>query len=95
MPAIASAVFIASSSSSPAGTTLATRPDNSASAASIIRPVRHISIALALPIARVSRCDPPMPGVTPSLISGWPNLALSAAMMKSAIIATSQPPPSA
>ena len=36
-----------------------------------------------------------MPGVTPSLISGWPNLALSAAMMKSAIIATSQPPPSA
>ena len=43
----------------------------------------------------VSRCDPPMPGVTPSLISGWPNLAVSAAMMKSAIIATSQPPPSA
>ena len=36
-----------------------------------------------------------MPGVTPSLISGWPNFALSAAMMKSAIIATSQPPPSA
>ena len=36
-----------------------------------------------------------MPGVTPSLISGWPNLAVSAAMMKSAIIATSQPPPSA
>ena len=34
-------------------------------------------------------------GVTPSLISGWPNFALSAAMMKSAIIATSQPPPSA
>ena len=27
--------------------------------------------------------------------SGWPNWALSAAMMKSAIIATSQPPPSA
>src|SRR5215510_950156 len=24
-----------------------------------------------------------MPGITPSLISGWPNLALSAAMMKS------------
>ena len=36
-----------------------------------------------------------MPGVTPNLISGWPNLALSAAMMKSAIIATSQPPPNA
>ena len=38
---------------------------------------------------------PPMPGTTPSLISGWPNFALSAAMMKSAIIASSQPPPSA
>jgi hypothetical protein len=29
------------------------------------------------------------------LISGWPNFALSAAMMKSAIIASSHPPPSA
>jgi len=31
----------------------------------------------------------------PSLISGWPNRAVSAAMMKSHIIASSQPPPSA
>jgi hypothetical protein len=31
----------------------------------------------------------------PSLISGWPNFALSAAMMKSHIMASSQPPPSA
>ena len=52
-------------------------------------------MALAFPTARVRRCDPPMPGVTPSLISGWPNLALSAAMMMSAIIASSHPPPSA
>ncbi len=29
------------------------------------------------------------------VISGWPNFAVSAAMMKSHIIATSQPPPSA
>ena len=36
-----------------------------------------------------------MPGMTPSVISGWPNLAVSAAMMKSHIMATSQPPPSA
>ena len=34
-------------------------------------------------------------GVTPSLISGWPNWAFSPAMMKSAIIASSPPPPSA
>jgi len=36
-----------------------------------------------------------MPGMTPSLISGWPNFALSAAMTRSHIIASSQPPPSA
>ena len=36
-----------------------------------------------------------MPGAMPSLISGWPNFAVSAAMMKSAIIASSQPPPRA
>ena len=72
-----------------------TRPQRSASAASIMRPVRHISIAFDLPTKRVRRCVPPAPGMTPSLISGWPNLAVSAAMMKSHIIASSQPPPSA
>ena len=54
-----------------------------------------MSIALALPTARVSRCVPPAPGMTPSVISGWPNFAVSAAMMMSHIIASSQPPPSA
>ena len=90
-----SAAFIASSIRLASGTTRATRPERSASAASIMRPVRHMSIALALPTARVSRCVPPMPGMTPSLISGWPNFALSAAMMKSQCMASSQPPPSA
>ena len=52
-------------------------------------------MAFDLPTTRVSRCEPPMPGMTPSVISGWPNLALSAAMMKSHIMASSQPPPSA
>ena len=52
-------------------------------------------MALALPTARVRRCVPPMPGMTPSLISGCPNLAVSAAMIRSHIIAISQPPPSA
>ena len=41
------------------------------------------------------RCDPPAPGITPRLISGWPNRAVSAARMKSHIIASSHPPPSA
>ena len=90
-----SATFIASSIRFAAGTTRATSPDFSASAASIMRPVKIISIALALPTARVSRCVPPIPGMTPSLISGWPNLALSAAMMTSHCMASSQPPPSA
>ena len=52
-------------------------------------------IEIELNDVQAMRCDPPIPGVTPSLISGWPNFALSAAMMKSAIIATSQPPPRA
>ena len=93
--AIASAVFIASSINAAAGTTRATRLARSASVASIMRPVRHISMALALPIWRISRCVPPDPGMTPSLISGWPNLAVSAAMAISHIMASSHPPPRA
>ena len=70
-------------------------PARSASCASIIRPVRHHSIAFALPTARGSRCVPPKPGIVPIVISGWPNFAVSAAMMMSHAIASSQPPPSA
>ena len=36
-----------------------------------------------------------MPGITPRLISGCPNFAVSAARMMSHIIASSHPPPSA
>ena len=39
-----------------------------------VRPLRIMSIATALPTARVRRCVPPAPGITPRLISGWPNL---------------------
>ncbi len=46
--AILSASFRASSISASAGTTRATRPDARASAASIIRPLRHISMRLGL-----------------------------------------------
>ena len=53
--AIASAVFSASARSSAAGITRDTRPERSASAASIMRPVRHISIAFDLPTKRVRR----------------------------------------
>jgi hypothetical protein len=36
-----------------------------------------------------------IPGITPRLISGWPNLAFSAAIIMSHNIANSHPPPRA
>ena len=35
-----------------------------------LSPVRIISMALDLPTALISLCVPPMPGITPSWISG-------------------------
>ncbi|MCY1377729.1 hypothetical protein D9M69_653180 [compost metagenome] len=52
-------------------------------------------MAFALPMARVRRWVPPAPGKVPTLTSGWPNRAPSAAMIRSHIITSSQPPPSA
>ena len=89
------AAFRASAISMSAGTTRAASPQLSASAASMVRPVRHRSIALDLPTMRVRRWLPPRPGMMPRVISGWPNLAVSAAMMKSQASASSQPPPRA
>ncbi|MCY1378953.1 hypothetical protein D9M69_666270 [compost metagenome] len=94
-PQMMSAAPRASSISLSSGTTRLTRPARSASVASIMRAVSTMSMALDLPTARGRRCVPPAPGMMPSLISGWPNFALSAAMMKSHIMASSQPPPSA
>ncbi|MFN8539693.1 MAG: hypothetical protein U0232_19705 [Thermomicrobiales bacterium] len=39
------------------------------------------------------RWVPPAPGMTPMLISGWPKRALSAATIRSQVIASSLPPP--
>ncbi|MNT42282.1 hypothetical protein D3C72_1786990 [compost metagenome] len=94
-PATMMAAPSASSMSLSKDTTRLTSPARSASIASIMRPVNAMSMAFDLPTARGKRCVPPAPGITPSLISGWPNLAVSDAMMKSHIIASSQPPPSA
>ena len=47
---------------------LLTKPMLSASSASIILPVKHISIDFDLPINLVSLCVPPAPGLTPRLI---------------------------
>ncbi|MCY1183331.1 hypothetical protein D9M73_239410 [compost metagenome] len=52
-------------------------------------------MALALPTARARRWVPPAPGSVPTFTSGWPKRALSAATIRSHIIASSQPPPSA
>ena len=51
------------------------------------------SIASDLPTARVSRCVPPAPGMTPTPVSGCPNFALSDATIRSQAMASSQPPP--
>ena len=67
----------------------------SASAAPTNRPVKISSLARLGPISRVSRWVPPAPGMMPSLISGWPSIASSAAIRMSAHSASSQPPPSA
>ncbi len=66
-----------------------------ASAASIGSPEASIQSARPRPTSRGSRCVPPPPGMIPSLISGRATLAVSAARMKSHIIASSQPPPRA
>lgn len=47
-----------------------------------------------LPMHRARRWVPPAPGMTPRLISGWPNLAVGEARMISVESASSQPPPS-
>ena len=52
-------------------------------------------LARAGPISLGSRWVPPSPGMTPSRISGTPNLAFSPATRKSAQSASSSPPPSA
>ncbi len=59
------------------------------------RPVRTSSIARALPTVRVRRWVPPPPGMIASVISGWPNSAVSEATIMSQSSASSQPPPSA
>jgi len=68
--AIFCAVVIASSTSLSAGIIRLTKPQRSASSASIMRPVKHISMDLDFPIILVRRCDPPAPGQMPILISG-------------------------
>ena len=74
---------------------LLTKPALSASCASIYLPVKCISIALDLPTVFGSLCVPPIPAITPRLISGCPNLAESEANIISHIIANSHPPPKA
>lgn len=60
----------ASSSSSAAGTAREASPILTASAALMRAPVRTSSMARLLPTARARRWVPPMPGMTPSEISG-------------------------
>src|ERR1051325_3795420 len=75
------------------GNTWLTNPILNAVFASMISPVRIISIALPSPTRRVRRWVPPPPGIMPRLISGWPSEADSLATRMSHANASSQPPP--
>src|SRR5438477_7002670 len=78
-----------------AGKTSSTSPMSRASLAGTIRPEKMMSLALDSPTSRGSRWVPPAPGMIPSLISGWPSRASSAAKRRSAAMASSHPPPRA
>ena len=52
-------------------------------------------MARPVPTSRASRCVPPAPGRTDSVVSGSPNRAFSRAIRMSHAIASSQPPPRA
>ena len=58
-------------------------------------PPRTSSRARPFPTSLGRRCVPAKPGVRPSLTSGWPNFAVSAASRTVQAIASSHPPPSA
>lgn len=70
---------ISAATTSPAGSTRLTIPQASASRAENRRPVSISSFARRAPTARGRICVPPAPGMMPSLISGSPNTASSAA----------------
>src|SRR5207245_1998063 len=74
------------------GTTRVASPNCCASRAEIVRPVRIRSSAACGPTKRGS-ITIATGGKQPSLISGWPNCADSAATTKSQKVASSQPPP--
>ena len=71
--AMARAISSAASCSSARGTTFSTSPHWYAVAASTKSPVRFSSSARPTPTIRGSRCVPPPPGMSPSLISGCPS----------------------
>ena len=79
--------------SSALGWTSLTMPSRYASWAVIGSPV--ISICMAFPGGRTRgrKTGEPPPADKPTIASGWPKTASSEAMMKSVLMAISQPPP--
>ena len=71
-----------------------TSPALSASFAGIGSPDRIIGSAFSMPTRRGSRCVPPAPGMSPSLISGRPSRVPAAATRKWQPMVSSSPPPS-
>jgi hypothetical protein len=77
------------------GTTRLTRPQRAASAAPTRRPVSSHSTAIGRGSRDGRRSSPPASGTRPSVTSGSPNSACSAATTRSAARTSSKPPPSA
>ena len=93
--AIASASSRATSSARPGAATRLTKWSSAASAAGSIRPVSTSSMAKEYGTRCCSRNNPPPFAVSPRLTSGRPNVALSAATIRSQASAISNPPPRA
>ena len=70
-------------------------PQSKACSAPIISPSSTMRAALARPISASRRCPPPAPGIRPKFVSGSPICAPAPRTTRSAIKASSNPPPSA
>src|SRR5437867_93378 len=83
----------ASLASSASSTTRFTRPQRSASSALTTSPVNTSSLARPNPTSLTSREQPPIPGMSPRLVSGRPKRAERAAIRRSQASASPSPPP--
>ena len=78
----------------PLGATASTRPSRRPSSAVKTSPSSAMRRTSCDPKRRTVRCVPDQPGMMPRPVSGEPSFTCSSAMRKSAVAASSSPPPS-